>query len=244
LDYGGGQDIAKRHTRSAFDVDQYCPNLGYWGELVMVRDYIMKIGFATESEAKLALSILLHDRYTKERSAEVHTDSENESIAVLLAAAVMNMVFGEIPIPSGGRRMDEVVKESSFPEATLRFAKENAPYVESQARSLSSEDNLCAILSGAAYNTCYARYIRAGGRRGPFSNTFLTFVRSIYKLEYMDANLKAYSQILNLGFEILRPIESMVGLGIFRRLSRNPDERGFYDATHKFAIAVGVKFKG
>jgi hypothetical protein len=154
--------------------------------------------------------------------------------AAALAAAVANKVFAEEPNGDDGQA----------------FAEENEEFIEVRARKLGSDDELCAILSGAAYNTSYARYVTAGGSRGMFSNRFLTYIRAKSGLYRGDASLAALSGRLaaeiphDLGSNVLAPVQSMFTLDIFRPLPHNPNERQFYEAVHQFAIKVGLPFRG
>lgn len=188
-------------------------------------DYVRKIGHATENEAKAALFHILYRRYARDKGlAEDALDDDTAK----LAAAVTNKVFGE----SGTEQTDP------------RFAAEKAELIEHDAHLFALDDEMCACLSGAAYNTCYARYVDAGGSRGMFSNTFLAYVRA---LSQGDATLTArYAERMErLGNTILAPILSMVSLKIFRPLPYGPNERAFYDATHQFCLAAktGKRFR-
>lgn len=183
--------------------------------------YVEKIGAVTEIEAKVALSRFLYGQYRVQTGA----DSERSSA---LAAAVTNRVFGEVATGDKG----------------MTFAAENSVLIHNDARKLASDEHLCSILSGAAYNAGYARYIRSGGRRGVFANQFLTYIRSLSRDDsYREIRDKARDGIVRLGTNILAPIESMQELGIFRPLPDNPNERQYYDAVHQFAVDSGVPFK-
>ena len=190
--------------------------------------YIRKIGHAAEDEAKAALYYVLCRRYAKDKGLGKDILSDNAKLAealddhtAKLAAAVTNKVFGE--------RWTE--------EADPHFAAEKAELIERDAHLFALDRDLCTCLSGAAYNTCYARYIDAGGSRGIFSNTFLAYIRA---LSQGDATLTARfaEKIDKLGIHILDPIRSMVSLRIFRPLPHNPNERAFYDAAHQFYLAA------
>lgn len=78
--------------------------------------------------------------------------NHREGSAFELAAAVTNRVFGE---------------------------GENREFALDYALVLRYDEALCCILSGAAYNGCYARYLLAGGEIGPFSNQYLDYVRPL-----------------------------------------------------------------
>jgi hypothetical protein len=183
-----------------------------------------------DSEVPLRLAALLA-RYRRAVLAFLCRESavlpEGGDAAGLLAASVVNRVFGHGPTP---------------------FARENEEFVEIVARGLGSDRTLCPILTGAAYSACYARYVAAGGKRGMFTNKFLAYVRALSSLGSNDAAqgvyLKTGAEICaGLGEEVLAPLESVVSLGIFRGLPWNPDSRKIYDAVHRFAIEAGVTFK-
>jgi hypothetical protein len=185
-------------------------------------DYILKIGLATENEAKLALFHFLQAEY----SEESRIDPERPEA---LAASVTNRVFGE----------------ESDGDANAAFAKENPELITTCAREIGKRNDLCKLLSGAAYNTCYARYLRAGGKRSMFSNRFLGYVRAGRDLtspSNRQIQVELYSEIALLGRHILRPMDAMATLGISRPLPYSPNERDFYNAVHEFARRVGVEF--
>src|SRR5439155_10410926 len=123
-----------------------------------VKSHFCEIGFATETEAKCALCKVLFREYERE--------GLEDTAAAKLAAAVTNKVFGEEPTGDVGKA----------------FAAENQELIEIHARRLASDDRLCAVLSGAAYNVCYARYVSAGGSQGMFSNHFLTYTRALSRV--------------------------------------------------------------
>ena len=212
----------------------------------MVAEYIVKIGTATENDAKFALMLFLLKRFEEEGTFNGIACPEGKEAVYLAAGAVMNLVFGEIDLEHSGpeswkRRVgkEKPVASEFVPAFTAQFAGENALQIENEARRLSSDNHLCSILSGAAYNTCYARYIQAGGSRGIFSNLFITYIRTIYKFEYSDLGLKTFGKIHELGSRILSPIEAMLDLGILRHFPNNPDERSYFAAVREFAVAMG-----
>jgi hypothetical protein len=186
-------------------------------------DYILKIGLATENEAKLGLFEFLKTQYLR----QVDFDLDR---AAGLAAGVTNKVFGEQPND----------------EANTAFARDNEKLIEAQAREIARDETLCQLLSGAAYNTCYARFLRAGGKRSMFSNTFLAYVRAgCNPTNRLNRQIivELGSEILTLNAHILDSMDAMQSLGILRTLPHSPNERLFYDAVHDFANRVGVQFQ-
>jgi hypothetical protein len=212
----------------------------------VVAEYIVKIGTATENEAKFALVLFLLKRFEEEGTFNGLACPEGKEAVYLAAGTVMNVIFGEIDLEHSGseswRRRVEKEKpfaSESIPDLTVQFAGDNASQIENEARKLSSDDQLCLVLTGAAYNTCYARYIQAGGSRGIFSNLFITYIRTIYKFEDSDLGLKTFGKICELGSRILNPIDAMLNLGILRHFPSNPSEQNYYTAVHEFAVAMG-----
>lgn len=190
------------------------------GVILSTESYLIQICSATEDQAKPGLYMFIVRQYINKAGLE-------EQQAARLAAAVTNRIFGEKPTG----------------EAATSFAAENSSLIDEHARGLASDDALCSLLSGAAYNTSYGRYIAAGGSRSMFSNKFLTYIRTLSRFhdrDYEATRQKTAAQIAELGGSILGPIEAMLSLGIFRPLSDNPNERSFYDAVHQFAVDTGV----
>jgi hypothetical protein len=209
----------------------------------VIAEYIVKTGTATENQAKLALSAYLLNRFEEEGTFSDSACPDGEEPASLAANSTMNVVFGEIDLEHTSseywrpRRANERAWARDYiPDLTVEFASENASQIEKEARRLSSDDNLCSVLSGAAYNISYARYVLAGGKRSFFSHPFLAFIRTLYSLEHYDFHEKTYGQIHALGEDILRPIQTMQRLGILRRFPHNPDERQYLRAVSEFAV--------
>ncbi|HEV3480787.1 MAG TPA: hypothetical protein VGR97_00510 [Candidatus Acidoferrales bacterium] len=139
-----------------------------------------------------------------------------------LAAGVANRIFG-----------DEASEESY-----RSFAGENKELVEILARRLGNEEDLCRVLSGAAYNACYARYLDAGGKRGLIT-PYLGYIRAMSRHDW-SSTASIFLKIEKLGKNILAPIDSMFHLGIFRPLPNNPNERNFYEAVRRLYDATRV----
>lgn len=186
-------------------------------------DYIRKIGLATENEAKLALFCHLEAEYSK-------LGAFQGDVPAALAGAVTNKVFGE----------------EAAAEESREFTKNNPDLIGTYARRISEDGDLCRLLTGAAYNTCYGRYLRAGGKRKMFSNPFLAYIRANRDLTSSSNRQIAkdlYIEISTVSSHILEPMDAMQALGILRLLPHSPNEREFYNAVHKFARHVGVKFE-
>jgi hypothetical protein len=188
------------------------------------RDYILRFGLATENEAKMGLWEFLQAEYLKRAGFDVER-------AAALAGGVTNKVFGAPPNN----------------EANAAFAKENPELIEAHAREIGQNERLCMLLSGAAYNSCFARYLRAGGKCSMFSSPFLAYVRAgrdLRSRSNREIHLELGIEILTLDRHILDSMDAMQSLGIFRPLPFSPNERQFYHAVHQFALSVGVQFQG
>src|SRR6202041_523425 len=110
--------------------------------------------------------------------------------------------------------------------------------IEAQAREIARDETLCQLLSGAAYNTCYARFLRAGGKRSMFSNPFLGYVRAgcnPTSRSNRQIIVELGIEILTLDGHILDSMDAMQSLGILRSFPHSPNERLFHDAVHNFA---------
>jgi hypothetical protein len=213
----------------------------------MVSDYIVKIGTATENEVKFALSHFLHKRFTEEGTFDRLPCPDGKDAEILGVVSVVCALFGEIILdrsPSGLFRQsgEMAYAQESIPEETVRFASDNTLKIEKAARSLSSDHKLCSILSGAAYNTGYGRYVYTGGSRGFFSNLFITYIRTLYEPNCDDLCFKTYSKICDLSPSILAPMNAMMHFGILTRFPHNPNERDYYAAVHEFAFSMGGCF--
>ena len=156
--------------------------------------------------------------------------SWNQDFAEGLAATVTDRIFGE----------------EAKQEPQVEFAKQHRDLIDRQAKAIAEREELCRLLTGAAYNACYARYLRAGGKRSMFSNPFLAYVRAGIDLRSQasrEVQVQLYGEIGLLGRQILRPLDAMGSLGILRPLPYSPNEREFYDAVRAFAQRVGVTFR-
>ena len=180
-------------------------------------DYLKQICLATANEVKMGLALKLINRY-QERDGEFHSE---DKIAAIVAG-VVNRVFGELPAND--------------------FQRDNEDHMTMCGQELALDCDLCEVLSGAAYCLGYFNYIIAGGSRGMFSNHFLTYIRSCNDPSLGELRAKARLKILKFGDRILAPLDAMQELHIYRKLGNNPNEREFYEAAHRFAVAEGIPF--
>lgn len=178
--------------------------------------HVLNLAKTTQQEVSLALYALVCSRLIK---------SEEELFAGELAAAVAMFVLGN---------------PATEPKHQL-FREQNAARIEAEAKALSSDSQLCEILSGAAYNIGYGYYVASGG--GRLMNRFLGFIR-------LEGNVNGASDS-RLLFEmgsyldrkdpaILRSIQSLKRLGIWRHRPYNPNEVEYYRAVHSLATSLGA----
>lgn len=93
------------------------------------------------------------------------------------------------------------------------------------------------LLSGAAYNIGYGRYVAAGG--GRFLNKYLGYLRSdslpSKNASDWSANTSLYAELARLSPGILRPVESLKRFSLWRPRPNNPNEQQYYQAICAFA---------
>jgi hypothetical protein len=208
----------------------------------MIAEYIVKVGAATEQDAKLALSMYFLHRFVKEGAFDNCPCADDKEPWYLAAGAAMNVVFGDIDLQRPEKEYwrtrkgnERAFARENVPDSTVQFASENGAQIEKEVNRLSPENRLCSILSGAAYNICYGRYIKAGGSRGIFSNLYITHIRTLFEMQYQELYLKTAEQIGEIDSWILKPIDAMMRYGVLRRFPRNPNERDYFTAIHNFA---------
>jgi len=174
-------------------------------------DYILKISTATQNEISLGLYAYFYSRLIK---------TDPEPYTGKLAAAIAMELIGE------------PAKESHH-EA---FRVENSRRIREEIGSLIPENRLCEILSGAAYNIGYGRYVAKGGSR--LFNTFLTFTRlegRVLSRSDNDVMLKCRLELLKKDEAILRPIISLQKFSLWR-CRNNPNEQEYYRIVNAFAL--------
>jgi len=93
------------------------------------------------------------------------------------------------------------------------------------------------LLSGAAYNIGYGRYVAAGG--GLVLNRYLGYLRSCNlptkNASDWEANTALYAKLSKLSAGILRPIESLKRWSLWEPRPDNPNEEQYYQAICAFA---------
>lgn len=176
------------------------------------------MGRQTVQEMQAALGIRLLRQYT--------TQFE-EDFAGFLAAAVLNKVFSQ---------------STSQPEAAA-FLQRNREVVEQEVKALSSDNELCELLSSAVYLMSYTAYLVRGGRMSLFSNRYIRYVRALNLMfddpTYMDICNK---NAMRLDKEVLRPFWTLLHFGLFRQLPRSLNEQQMYKRVHAFAVSEHVPF--
>ncbi len=239
------------------------PQLRAWPiRLVMLaktKAYICEIGQNTENLAKCGLALTLMKEgveFLSSGRAELpilqlagyeEARGLSKENAALSAYKKWN-VFKQYAEHVGGRDPGEAATELAAATGNAIFGEtESRPFAEEYAIALGYDDALCSILSRAAYNGCYARYLYAGGTTNPFSNPFLEFVGSMSGIYTADPQrrIKVQNRLRNAALmpRVLAPLDAMSSAGIFRPLPSNPNEREFYETVLRFAIEAGVDVK-
>jgi hypothetical protein len=184
----------------------------------LVGDYLVKVGHQTALEMKLALGLRLLVKYQARFP---------DATAHFLAASVTNRVFSE---------QSEQIEAQSF-------AQHNSELIEKEVRLIGADNKLSELVTSSIYNLCYARYVETGGKRGFFANNFLAYIRalsrSVEDSSYIDLATEVAAK---LDRTVVEPIWTLLELGIFRPLPRNPDSKEIYSRVHAFAVGEGVRF--
>jgi hypothetical protein len=178
--------------------------------------YILQIAAETERIAPVMLYKIVYDKFRPH-----HNQSDQKTS--IIAAAVTNKILCNKPSNEVG----------------VTFLRDNLSEVCDKASSLSSDRKLCGILSGAAYNIAYGRFLRSGGKRGLLMNPFLGFVRALSQSysatgpQAMDAysTWRQYQDALQGQRDSVEPLVNLHGLELFIPLEHNPNERAYYEAV-------------
>lgn len=175
--------------------------------------YIVQIGLETYKAATQGLYALV---------CRSLLETESEGFAGELAAGVALYVWGDPPTDE--RHI--AFREQHHKEIENELSK---PYFRTAA--------MRELLSGAAYNIGYGRYVAAGG--GRFLNRYLGYVRSdslpSKSASDWKANTALHAKLGELSPGILRPIESLKRLSIWIQRPNNPNEQQYYQAICSFA---------
>jgi hypothetical protein len=187
--------------------------------------YIIELGKATEALTSAVLCMILFAKYEEEYGSGTDTD-----FPASLAAAVTNVVLNYDPASQQG----------------ADFLQENDHLIQEKAKELSRDGELCALLSGAVYNMCYARFLALGGKRGLIINRFLGFVRALNNETKARSPRPAASTLQNclewLGEQqpAAVPLVNLSALGLFVPLSYNPNEKTYYEIVIRKGKELGL----
>jgi hypothetical protein len=180
-----------------------------------VENYVSKAGLQTGNGMKRILFELLLTRY---RVADKTDHAEK------LAASVVNYLFCE-----------------TADNAELRsFSEESRSLIESKAKELSADSQLCRALTCAMYIFCYGKYIDSGGKVGMFSHPYLGYVRALQEV----INGKERASFLEsfeakVGQRNVAPLSNLWLLGLYRPLPYTPDSKLMMDEVVSFGTSVG-----
>lgn len=121
----------------------------------------------------------------------------------------------------------------------VEFKEQNLKRIEEEFREpYFRTSELQEILSRAAYNIGYGRYVASGG--GRLLNKYLGYIRSDSILSKSASDWKAntglYSDLTNLSLSILRPIQSLKHWSLWRPRPSNPNEQDYYQSVSAFAV--------
>jgi hypothetical protein len=105
-------------------------------------------------------------------------------------------------------------------------------------RRLKDDQQLCEVLSGAAYNVGYGYYVKAGG--GRVVNRYIGFIRADNRAQRGTRSdwdlLRSMGEDLNRREpRILDAYYSLRSKGLWLPRPDSPNEREYYEAAIKFA---------
>jgi hypothetical protein len=189
---------------------------------VSVGDYIIKAAKATEDAIWQGLSYYLYLVF-------ISTDEDDfaSDLAIACAAKIM-------------------CRRAATPEAE-QFSGKNKVRVEREIRRLNSDRDLCEILSGAAYNIGYGRYVASGGSR--LFNHYLRFIRTDIKAHTnrSAATIRENTEVSQtLNWSSIEIIRNLQNFGLWIPRSSDPNELEYCKAAQTFAAQQNllVKHKG
>jgi hypothetical protein len=149
-------------------------------------------------------------------------ETEHEGFAGELAAAVALFIWDDPPTD----------------KRHIAFRQEHQKRIESELwKPYLRTPAMQELLSGAAYNIGYGRYVAAGG--GLVLNRYLGYLRSCNlpnkNASDWEANTALYAKLSKLSTGILRPIESLKRWSLWEPRPDNPNEQQYYQAICAFA---------
>jgi hypothetical protein len=176
---------------------------------------IIATGEATYLTVTKAMNAHLYHRFWK---------TEAEEFASALAAAVVRFVWNNPPSDA----------------TQVFFSRDHRQRIEFEAAQLSTLDgSLRDMLSGAAYDIAYGRYIAAAGSR--LRNRYLSFIRldAAGDPSHVPAIAALEIELDRLSPAILLPIRSLKSLHLWTPRF-HPDEESYFRAVCHFAEDMGV----
>lgn len=179
--------------------------------------HILQVGRRTQNELLVGLYSYLKPGFLR---------TEDEDYAGKLATAVSMALIGE----------------PATEQERIDFQKQNGLRVQQEAMRLSKDEMLCELLSGAAYNIGYGRYVEAGG--GRLLNRYLGFIRAeAQKTRDFKLFLNMRNDLNRRNSAITRPLDALSSFQIWRSRPYNPNESAYYHAIQRFREAHehGVK---
>jgi hypothetical protein len=185
-------------------------------------DYIIKTAKATEDAIWQGLSYYLYLVF-------IQTDGDDfaSDLAIACAAKIM-------------------CRRAATPEAE-EFSDKNKVRVEREILRLNSDHDLCEILSGAAYNIGYGRYVALGG--STLFNRYLRFIRTDTKAHTnrSAATIRENTEVSQtLNWSSIEIIRNLQNFGLWIDRSSDPNELEYCKAAQTFAAQqlLLVKHKG
>ncbi|HVU48376.1 MAG TPA: hypothetical protein VHD85_19760 [Terracidiphilus sp.] len=171
----------------------------------MSKNYLLKI--ASASEQGIGMGFYLY-------AARQIGQKEGLDFACNLAAGATNFLLQR---EAKGKEQQD-------------FELEHAVRIRNTVSELATRIELREILSGAAYNISYGRYLNAGG--GVFFNKFLAYIRAESQV---NTSILPFARTLNdISPSILSLILHFRSLFIWIKRDANPNELNYFRAIEKF----------
>jgi hypothetical protein len=182
-------------------------------------EYVIRTAKATEDAIWQGLNFYLYLAIRPTEPEEFASD-----LAVTCSAAIL----GREPITD---------ERASFRES-------NSVRIEREIRRLNSDHELCEVLSGAAYNIGYGRYVATGG--GILVNRYRRFIqadRETRNNSYTPAIRECTELIKKMSFAAIEPIQILKKWGLWVPRGPNPDEREYYQRVQSFVSQQNLLLK-
>jgi len=144
-------------------------------------------------------------------------ETESGTFAGELAAAVALFIWNDPPTD----------------KRHVAFREQNQTRIEEEIKKpYLRTSEMRELLSGAAYNIGYGRYVAAGG--GRLINKFLAYIRSdnipAKTASDWKINTSLYGRLVELSPTILSPVSSLKSLSLWTPRSNNPNEQEYYQS--------------